>query len=90
MVKTELKAESSQQLSTRHRGSHKILERARKSGRKTFDNFREGPIKAVRSEERLGTVLHNQLKRSLFAIDNTDWGGKSPAARLNPTQQAGG
>jgi nucleolar protein 53 len=87
MVKATTKAESSKQTKKTKSviGAPSQLSQGARKGKKAWrknidiDNVEEG-LETIRSEERvLGTALHNQPDKDLFAVDLTgDEGGASP------------
>ena len=97
MVKTTTKAESSKRTKKTQStvGAPSQLSQGTRKGKKSWrknvdiDNVEEG-LETIRSEERvLGTALHNQPDKDLFAIDVTgDEGGEFPAVYLSPTWKA--
>jgi len=97
MAKTTTRAEPSKQRRKIKSvvGAPSQLSQATRNGKKAWrknidiDNVEEG-LETIRSEERvLGTALHNQPDKDLFAVDITgDGGGEFFAARLDSTLQA--
>jgi nucleolar protein 53 len=87
MAETTMKAESSKQAKKPKSavGAPSQLSQGARKGKKSWrknidiDNVEEG-LETIRSEERvLGTALHNQPDKDLFAIDLTgDEGGMCP------------
>jgi len=96
MAKTAMKAESSKQAKRVKSvvGAPSQLSQDTRKGKKAWrknidiDHVEEG-LETIRSEERvLGTALHNQPDKDLFAVDTTgDEGGEPLATRLNCTWQ---
>jgi len=97
MAKTTMKAESSKQTKKAKSvvGAPSQLSQDTRKGKKAWrknidiDHVEEG-LETIRSEERvLGTALHNQPDKDLFAIDTTGGeGGEMLATCLNCTRQA--
>lgn len=96
MAKTETKVEPGKQTKRTKSaiGAPSQLSQSTRKGKKAWrknvdiDNVEEG-LETIRSEERvLGTALHNQPDKDLFAIDITgDEGGEFLASCLDPTRQ---
>ena len=96
MSKTTTKAEPSRQTKKIKStvGAPSQLSQNTRKGKKAWrknidiDNVEEG-LETIRSEERvLGTALHNQPDKDLFAIDTAgDEGGAYPATCMSSTRQ---